>query len=378
MRTPEKLRICLDLGDAFAKAIGQSEADTLEGAARSRIRFPSVVATRLLEPEGDGHTLVVDSSELVPRPIDFDPRAHPRTSSYDGSREFLEMTRSKPAPPRSRFAGRLAAIYGADRCWLGVDPSDENVAALVHKTLMMLCPLECRDAEVVFVVDSGAKAAAVSRYVSTLPRTAEFEVRTYRQPEVRRLQVRLEGRSIDAAECAVAALPANVGPGRSRRLLLVDIGHFRTKLAMFSGDGCELQEQLPIGVADCVKRVLRDGQELGLVADEFAVIRALESSQQDVISVGKRRFDIAVPLHAARRAVEEELEKSLRRLLLEHYGRSGASCDAAVILGGGAVVVGSSLAARLEACQIGLGATWVAPEPSFFLLEGALIVHGVR
>ena len=368
-------RIYLDLGDAFAKATaeGAPRPSGADGPARARVRFPSVVATRLLDPGAEGHTLLLDSSEPVLRPVDFDPRAHPRTGSYGGAQEFLEMASSRPAPPRSRFAGRLAAIYGADRQWLGIDPSDENVAALVHKALMLLCPPQFTDAEFVFVVDSGAKAAALSRYVSTLPRVAEFEVRTYRHAEARRLRVRLAGRTIDAPACAVAALPTEVVPDRQRRLLLIDIGHFRTKFAVFSAEGCELQDELPMGMADCVRRVLRDGPELGLVVDEFALIRALEGEglRQGVIALGKRRFDIAAPLSTAQRAVEEELEKSVRRLLLEYYGRGGGICSTAVLLGGGAVVFGRSLGARLEACQIGLAATWIAPDPSFFLVAGA-------
>jgi hypothetical protein len=373
MPPPPTLRIWLDLGDAFAKATAEGAPlpTGADGPTRARVRFPSVVATRLLDPRAEEHTLLLDPSEPVIRPVDFDPRAHPRTGSYGGAQEFLEMASSRPAPPRSRFAGRLAAIYGADRQWLGIDPSDENVAALVHKALMVLCPPQCTDAEMVLVLDSGAKAAAVSRYVSTLPRVAEFEVRTYRHPEARRLRVRLGGRTIDAPECAVAALPGEVAPDRHRRLLLIDIGHFRTKFSVFSAEGCELQEELPIGVADCVRRVLRDGPELGLVVDEFALIRALEGSRQDVITLSKRRFDIGAPLRTARRAVEEELEKSLRRLLLEYYGRGGGICNAAVLMGGGAVALGRSFAARLEACQIGVGKTWIAPDPSFFLIQGA-------
>jgi hypothetical protein len=142
-------------------------------------------------------------------------------------------------------------------------------------------------------------------------------------------------------------------------------------LAVFSAEGCELQAELQIGMADCVRTVLRDGPDLGLVVDEFALIRALEESREDVITMGKRRFDIGAPLRSARRAVEEEVEKSVRRLLLEHYGRGAERCHAAVLLGGGAVVIGRSLAARLEACQIGLGTTWIAPDPSFFLVQGA-------
>jgi hypothetical protein len=373
MPAPKRLRIWLDLGDAFAKATSEevSHPSRPGGPARASVRFPSVVATRLLNPGTEGHTLLLDSSEPVLRPVDFDPKGHPRTGSYGGAQEFLEMASAKPAPPRSRFAGRIAAIYGADRQWLGIEPSDENVAALVHKALMLLCPPECSEAEVVFVVDSGGKAAAVSRYVSALPRVVEFEVRTYQHPEPRRLRVRLDGRTIDAPECAVVALPAEVGPGRQRRLLLIDIGHFRTKLAVFSAEGCELQDQLPIGVADCVRRVLRDGPELGLVVDEFALIRALEGSREDVITLGKRRFDIGALLGTARRAVEEEVEKNLRRRLLDHYGRGGESCNAAVLFGGGTVCVGRSLAARLEASRVGIGATWMAPDPSFFLLNGA-------
>jgi hypothetical protein len=392
MPAPRTFRIWLDLGDAFAKAAAEGASrppETETGPpVRRRLRFPSVVATRLLDSRaeggerggggaGQGHALLLDASEPVLRPVDFDPKAHPRTGSYGGAQEFLEMASSRPAPPRSRFAGRLAAIYGADRQWLGVDPSDENVGALVHKALMLLCPPECSEAEVAFVVDSGTKAAAVSRYVSTLPRVAEFEVRTYRRPEPRRLRVRLEGRTVDAPACAVAALPApggEGGPGARgdrRRQLLIDIGHFRTKVAVFSAEGCELQDELPIGMADCVRRVLRDGAELGLVVDEFALIRALEVSRQDVIHMGKRRFDLSAPLRTARRAVEEELEKNLRRLLRDHYGRGGESCEGAVLFGGGAVALGSSLAARLEACQIGLKSTWIAPDPGFFLIEGA-------
>jgi hypothetical protein len=379
MSPPETLRILLDLGDTFAKASaavahGPSGAS---GRAPARVRFPSVVATRLLDPSEKGHTLLLDSSEPLFRPVGFDPTAHPRTGSYAGAQEFLEMASSKPAPPRSRFTGRLAAIYGADRRWLGVEPSVENVAALVHKALMLLCPPRCGEAEVVFVVDSGVKAAAVSRYISTLPRFVEFEVRTYQQPKARRLCVQLEGSAIDAPECAVAALPAEVAPGLHRRLLLVDIGHFRTKLAVFSAEGCELQEQLPIGMADCVRRVLRDGQEFGLVVDEFALIRALEAAREGTITMGKRRFDISVPLHHAWRAVEEELEKSIRRLLFDHYGRRGESCGASVLFGGGAVALGSSLAARLEASQIGIGATWIAPDPSFLLIHGAAQTRGI-
>jgi hypothetical protein len=117
--------------------------------------------------------------------------------------------------------------------------------------------------------------------------------------------------------------------------------------------------------------VLRDGSELGLVADEFALIRALEGAQGDVISVGKRRFDLGVPLRTARQAVEEELDKNLQRVLLDYYGRSGHGCAAAVIFGGGSVAVGASIASRLEACRMGLDATWIAPDPNFFLIEGA-------
>jgi len=317
------------------------------------------------------HQLGFDPHQAVARPLDFDARAYPRTRSYEGAEAFVEMAASRPPGPGSRFAGRLAAIYGADRQLLGNSPSDENVTALVHKALILLCAEDRCDAEVVFVVDSGAKAASVSRYVATLPRTIEFALRSYRRPHERRLHVRLRAEIIDAAESAVAALPAELDLGRRRQVLLVDIGHLRTKLAVVSDSGCELQEQLPIGMADCVRRVMRDGQELGLVEDEFAVVRALESAPEHVISIGERRFDIRVPLGNARRAIEEELSLGIRRIVLAQFGRRGESCQAVAILGGGAAAIGRGLAARLEASNIGLRTVWVAPDPSFLLLEGA-------
>ena len=311
--------------------------------------------------------LLVDSREPLLRSPDFDAEAHPRTRSYEGAQAFIEQSASTPAPPGSRFAGRLAAVYGSDRQWLGKHASAENVEALVHKALMLVCADERCDAEVVFVVDTGAKAATVARYVATLPRSIDFAVRSHGRAAVRTLHVRLSAEIIDAATSAIAALPTGIG----QRLLLIDVGHFRTKMALLSGNGCERQEQLELGVADCVRRVLRDGQDQGLVADEFAVVRALENARGDAISIGERRFDIGSPLESARRALEEELARGVRRLLLEQYERCGDSCHAAAIIGGGAASVGAGLAARLEASAIGLRTVWVTPDPSFLLVEGA-------
>jgi hypothetical protein len=117
--------------------------------------------------------------------------------------------------------------------------------------------------------------------------------------------------------------------------------------------------------------VLRDGQDQGLVADEFAVVRALESAREHAIAIAGRRFDIRAPLESARRALEEELTRNVRRLLLEHYERCGESCEAAAIIGGGAASIGAGLAARLEASELGLRRVWVTPDPSFLLTNGA-------
>jgi hypothetical protein len=162
-----------------------------------------------------------------------------------------------------------------------------------------------------------------------------------------------------------------------RRLLLIDVGHFRTKFALLSENGCELQSELELGSADCVRRVLRDGQDRGLVADEFAVVRALEVVRENAISVNGRRVDVGAPLESARRALEEELVRAVHRLLLEQYERSGESCQAAAVIGGGAASLGASLAARLEASAIGLRTVWVSPDPNFLLVEGARAIRPV-
>jgi hypothetical protein len=305
------------------------------------------------------------------RPHDFDPKAHPRTRSFDGAEAFLESVMSKPPMAGARFAGQLAAVYGVDRQWLGNQPTPRNIELLVHKALMLVCPEAGCDADVVFVVDGGAKAAAVSEYAAGAPRTIECAVRSMRRPEARVMRVRLDAALIDSAECAVASLPAEIGPGRGQSLLLVDIGHMRTKVALFSGDECEIQEPLDLGVADCVRRVLQNGQEAGLVADEFAVVRALENASDHVISIGERRFDVRAPLAAARRTLEEELARGVQRVLRERYRRRGEGCQVAAIVGGGAAVLGRGLAARLQAPEIALRTVWVTPDPSFQLAEGA-------
>ena len=206
--------------------------------------------------------LLLDGQETMLRLTDFDPRQYPRTRSYPREDAYLKDV--QPIP-RARFAGRIAVALGADRELLGKHPTEENIDALVHKAFFRSAE-GCSNAEVVFVLDMGAKAEAISRYAEASPRTAKFlkwKVRSF-QPLLVQLSTR--GHVVDAADCAEAALPPEVSLQRVRRLLLIDIGYLRTKLTIISTEGCERQEQLDgLGVSDCVRRILRDGQELGLV-----------------------------------------------------------------------------------------------------------------
>jgi len=367
------LRLFLDLGDILTKGIA-----VRRGRGR-RFVFPSVVARRLLSGdtssncedgrETPGQTdLLLDNQERLLRLADFDPDKYPRTRSYpreDACRDEI------PAVPRARYAGRLAVALGADRQLLGRHPTEENIDALVHRAFFRSAE-GCRSAEVIFVLDTGAKAQSILRYAEASPRSTAFLKWKVRRHRPKLIQLRIRGRVVDAADCAAAALPPGVSLQQIRRLLLLDIGYLRTKLAIMSTDGCEHQEQLDgLGVCDCIRRVLRDGQEQELIEDEYAVIKSLERSQ-DTIEVAGRRFDVGAILKSARRGLEEELARAAGRAVAGHFGKSSDACKVMAIIGGGAAVVGKGVAARARQLGVGLDTAWIAGDTRFFLLKGAL------
>jgi hypothetical protein len=364
---PSSVRLYLDPGDAFTKALARSDT------RRTRVRFPSVVARGLLQGGPEMSQLLLDAREALLRPTAFQRDDYPRTRSFPGADAFVQEVRQRPPGPASRFAGRLAAVYGADREMLGTHPTPENIDALVHKALMLLCGDADRcDVEATFVVDAGAKALAMKHYVETLPKTAVIERRSYRRREPRRLEMSLRGNLIDAAQCIAAVLPAETELERLGRLLFVDVGYFRTKLAVVSRDGCEHQEQLDrFGAFDCVRRILRDEQEQGLVEDEYAVLLALEEARSGVLQIAGRRFDIQRALGSARVALEQELARAVQRVIVEDYGRGGDMCRAVVVIGGGAALMGQGLAQRLQTRELGVSTLRVGCDTPYWLVEGA-------
>lgn len=359
------LRLFLDLGDIITKGIA-----VRRGRSR-RFIFPSVVARRLLGEGAEQANLLLDNRETMLRLTGFDPLKYPRTRSYpreDACRNEIQTV------PRARYAGRLAVALGADRELLGKHPTEENIDALVHRAFFRSAE-GCRSAEVIFVLDVGAKAEAILRYAEASPRSTTFLKWKVRHSQPLLIQLRTCGQVIDAADCAAAALPRESSLQQVRRLLLLDIGYLRTKLAVMSTDGCERQEQLDgLGVSDCVRRILRDGQEQELIEDEYAVIKALERSQS-TIEVAGRRFDIGAILESTRRGLEEELARAAKRAVVKTYGKRSDACKAVAIIGGGAAIIGESLAARLKTLDIGLDTAWIAGDTRFFLLEGARRIH---
>lgn len=366
------VRAYVDLGDAFTKAI-------MRGAVRrKRVRFPSIVATRLLEGGEELAQLLLDHEGDVLRPVGFDPGDFPRTRSFPNARDFVREVRERPPRSGARFAGRLAATYGADRRLLGHDPNADAVEALVHKACMLACRGDRCNVEATFVVDTGAKAAAIGTYAGELPRTTCLQLQSYRREHPRKLELCIRGNIVDAAACAVAALPEPLQPARTGRLLIVDIGFLGSKLAVVSSEACEHQERLEgLGVSAVVRRVLRDGQDQGLVEDEFAVVEALEKSTDGKLTIAGRRFTVAEPYARARRFLEEELARGVERALTAHFARHAEPCRAVAILGGGARVAGSGLAERLQNA-LGVDNIWIAPEPDYLLAEGARRLSAAR
>jgi hypothetical protein len=172
-------------------------------------------------------------------------------------------------------------------------------------------------------------------------------------------------------------LPTALAPEAQGAVLAIDVGFLRTKLAILTPDGCESQEAIErLGTSDLVQRILRDGQEQGPVEDEFAVIDALERGDDGALVVAGRRFDVAATLQSAGRALEEEIVRAARRASLAHFERTGMPCRAAVLMGGGALVLGSGVKARLEKHDV--DSVWLCPEPSWLLVEGARNLAAAR
>jgi hypothetical protein len=315
-------------------------------------------------------SLVLDDQLQLPRPTDFEARRFPRTRSFHGSDAFVREVKSRPPGAGARFAGGIAAVYGADRELLGLHPTRENVDALVRKALLLVAPADHCSVEVVFVIDLGTKAAALQRYARELPRELIIEAHNYRKKAPRRIEITLVGNCRDAPDCARAALPLDFVK-LEPRILLVDIGYLRTKFAVLSQAGCDHQEQLEsLGVSDVVYRILRDGQEQGLVEDEFAVIRALEACSAERFDIGGRAFDVRKAFVDASTALESELVRVARRIIIQDCESSGTLCTGIAIIGGGAAIVGKNVAERLRR-ELGLHQIWIGEAGRDWLLEGA-------
>lgn len=364
------LTLLLDLGDAFTKALALGEA------RRQRVRFPSVVAHELLRGGPEMATLAFDEQVQLPRLSDFDAEKYPRTRSFAGSNDFVNLLRDRAPARGARFAGGIAAVYGADRRLFGMHPTEDNVDALLRKAFLLLASGERCDADVVFVIDVGAKANTITRYAQLAGRKFFIEAHKHFRSNVRRIHIAARTICVDATDCVRAALPAELATERVGRTLIIDIGYLRTKFAIVSGEGCEHQQAEHLGVSDCVYRILRDGQEQGLVEDEYAVIRALEACRPERFEVAGRSFDVRAPFESACDALQRELVRVARRIVLEQFGRSGEMCRGVAVIGGGAAIVGARIAEQLKSA-IGLSVTWVSSDTSDLLLEGARrIVHG--
>lgn len=354
----------LDLGDLFTKGLAVAA-----GRAR-RLRFPSAVARTLLRPDSPptDNDLVLGEGPL--RPTGFEAASHPRAESYQGAPQFLREARGR-LHGNVALCGWLAAAYGADREVLGLSPTAENVALLAQKALLLAAPAS-GTVQVVLLVDSGAKASLITEHARALEGQVDLCARCLRHDASRRVRIEVHARVADAPGCAASFVRQDPVLQGVSRLVLLDVGYFRTKLAVVSSDlGCELQSEQPdLGMVDCIRRVLRDSQDQGLVADEYAVVRALES-QRDFVRLCGRRFDIGAVFASAAADLAQSIARVVRTDLLAHYSRSGRTCQAAAILGGGAAQVGEQLAAALQQEKLGLSTIRVTSEPSFALVEGA-------
>jgi hypothetical protein len=217
----------------------------------------------------------------------------------------------------------------------------------------------------------GPKAETILEYARAAPHRVTLEVGSFGLHPPRTVELQLEAEVVDAADCALSALPEAIGSGVAQGVLLIDVGYLRTKLTVISEDGCDHQEQLiDLGIRECVRRILRDEQDQDLIEDELAVMRALERSTSGAIQIGGRRFDVARTLANARRTMEEEIFRASERVIQECYSRSGRNLRAVAIFGGGASMIGTGIAQRLQ-LTVGSVRTCVANN-DFLLVSGAI------
>jgi hypothetical protein len=334
------------------------------------VRFPSAVAHALVgaAPPAADDLLLGDPGAFV-RPAGFDPARAPRVRSYPGGDDFLRQART-PSHLRVTLCGWLAAAYGADRVLLAEQPSPAAIEALTHKALLSSGAAE-GPVDLVYVVDTGVKARVLAGVAAEIHGELTLTAQSFRAPGARRLRFTVGGEVVDAPACAAAVLPPEVLAAAGGGVLLLDVGFRRTKAAVVSREGCVLQtEHEPLGFADCVRRILRDAQDHGLVEDEFAVIRALEAAPR-LLAIAGRQFAVGEILDRAVADLADAVARAAARDLADDFGRRGAACGAAAIFGGATPIVGPAIAARLRAADLGLRTIWLPPEPNGLLLAGA-------
>jgi hypothetical protein len=360
--------LLLDLGDLFTKGLLLAPP-----APPAVLRFPSAVAHALIgTAAGGADELLLGGPGAMVRPAGFDPMQAPRARSYPGADAFLRQARAAPRT-RLTLAGWLAAAYGADRTVLGEAPSPAVLEPLTQKALIA-SRASPGVIDLTFVVDSGIKAQVTAAFAAEIAGEMTIATGTFRAPRGRGLRFSLRPGILDAPACAAAALPPDVCAAGGT--LLVDVGYFRTKLAVVGPEGCALQrDHEGLGLADCVRRVLRDAQEQGLVEDEFAVIRALETARR-VLTIAGRTFDVGAILDRAVADLAHAVSGVARQALADDFDRRGTPCAAAAILGGGTPLAGAAIAAHLREAGLGLRVLWLTPDPSFFLLGGARRLRG--
>jgi hypothetical protein len=315
----------LDLGDAYTKAL------YVHGGSVRRLRIPSVVASRMQPCPGDAEAL-------------------DRERAFIGATAVLREARSGAHPLRgARLAGCIAAALGADRRGAMEDGTPDGVEALLHRVLAVARAEG--EVEVVWIVDTGVKAQALQRWAGSLPgpRTIRWWSMLARCQTECRLSLRT--RVVDAADCAVAALPHAMRPEQVARILVLDIGSMRSRLALVSADGCEHLQEVAMGAGSCVPLRWQNGS-------------GPASGQQ---AMGRRGGDAE---GAGASALEVELDRAVRKMVFGHFERSGNLCKHAAIVGGGAPVIGRALAGTLRV-GAGLSQVWVASEPDFLLVDGA-------
>lgn len=370
--TMRSIRLFLDLGDLFTKGLADGPA------RKDRCRYPSVVAYRLIdENDASDDELLLNGSQSLPRHGNFDPREYRRTRSYPGADEALATARRTIAE-RPRLAGWLATTYGSGREILGQLPSDANIEALINKALLQVGPAGRSDVELALLVDLGVKAEAIARYAAAGERDRTIEARSFRKAKPRRMELRIRPKILDSAACAIASLPPAIDLATGARVVTLDIGYLRSKLAFLSSEGCEHQEELDgLGLVDCIRRILRDGQDQGLVEDELAVVRALEHWQGEALEIAGRRFDVEQAFEHASASLIRELTRQTQRAITEHYARRPAIFKDAVLLGGGSAALGVALKGSLLEANIGIEHIRIAEDCSFGLLEGARTLGGL-